>query len=173
MAEDLPRFIKQMAAADEAVLEEYRPRVVTVLMGPAKEPHLQLRRTVRDALAKEGYRILILEDSEAYKGETLEAKWKRMIETEKPTHFFIVIPKSDPARSVHNEFGFLMARYGVNEFRSRVRFFLEDGTNTEQALSAYELEHIGLVGVDYYKDPEQLARRMARRIDNLVYEAHR
>lgn len=43
------------------------------------------------------------------------------------------------------------------------------GADDAKALAAYGAEIIGLVGLDRFKDPDQLARRMARRIDNILY----
>lgn len=92
-----------------------------------------------------------------------------MLQAEKPTHFFIVVPKDVPVRGAHVEFGYLMREYGVRELLDRVRFFMESGTDEAKALAGYEAELIGLVGLDWFKDEDQLARRMARRVDNILY----
>lgn len=167
---DLPGFIAKEADAADALAEAYRQDAVFVLLGPANEPYLSWRVVAQKILLDNGYKAHVMETYPAGpKGELLAQKWERLLATEKPTHFFIVVPKDEPLRGAHVEFGYLLSEYGVRELLDRVRFFIETGTDEAQALAGYETELIGLVGLDWFKDPDQLARRVARRVDNLLY----
>lgn len=167
---DLPEFIAKEADAADALAEAYREDILLVLLGPAEEPYLSWRIHAQKVLVEHGYAALVMEAYPAGpKGELLREKWERMLATEKPTHFFIVVPKNEPMRGAHVEFGYLMREYGVRELLDRVRFFMETGTDDGKALAGYEAELIGLVGLDWFKDSDQLARRMARRVDNILY----
>jgi hypothetical protein len=167
---ELPEFVAKEADAADALAEAYREDVILVLLGPAEEPYVSWRIQAQKVLIEHGYRALVMETYPAGpKGELLRQKWERMLASERPTHFFIVVPKSEPMRGAHVEFGYLMREFGVRELLDRVRFFLETGTDDAKALAGYEAELIGLVGLDWFKDPGQLARRMARRVDNFLY----
>lgn len=160
---------KEADAAD-ALAEAYRGDFIVALLGPAEEPYLSWRLHAQKVLRENGYIAHVMETYPAGpKGELLREKWERMLKVERPTHFFIVVPKAEAMRGAHVEFGYLMREYGVRELLDRVRFFIESGTDEAKALAGYETELIGLVGLDWFKDPDQLARRMARRIDNLLY----
>lgn len=170
MPPDLPGFVVKEADAADALAEAYREDVTLVLLGSADEPYLTWRTHAQKILEENGYRAHVMETYPAGpKGELLSQKWERMLQTEKPTHFFIVVPKAEPMRGPHVEFGYLLREYGVRELLDRVRFFLESGTDEAKALAGYEAELIGLVGLDWFRDPDQLARRMARRVDNILY----
>jgi len=106
------------------------------------------------------------------KGELLSQKWERFLAAERPTHYFVVVPKGTTMRGPHVEFGFLLREYGVRQLLDRVRFFIETGTDEAAVLAGYETELIGLVGLDWWGDADQLARRMARRIDNILYSIY-
>lgn len=167
---ELPGFVAKEADAAEALTEAYRADIILVLLGPAEEPYLSWRVHAQKLLLEHGYHAHVMEAySAGPKGELLREKWERMLAAEKPTHFFIVVPKTEPVRGAHVEFGYLMREYGVRELLDRVRFFVESGTDEAKALAGYETELIGLVGLDWFKDPDQLARRMARRVDNILY----
>jgi hypothetical protein len=163
-------FIGKEADAVDALVEAYRPDFVAVLLGPAEEPFVSWRVHAQKELAGHGYKALVMETyAPGPKGELLAQKWERMLQAEKPTHFFVVVPRDAPIRGAHIEFGYLLREHGVREILDRVRFFLQDGVDAGKALAAYETELIGLVGLDWFKDADQLARRMGRRIDNILY----
>ena len=167
---ELPGFVAKEADAADALAEAYRQDVVLALLGPADEPYLGWRVHAQEVLRENGYLAHVMERyPSGPKGELLREKWERMLQAEKPTHFFIVVPKDVPVRGAHVEFGYLMREYGVRELLDRVRFFMESGTDEAKALAGYETELIGLVGLDWFKDEDQLARRMARRVDNILY----
>ena len=167
---ELPGFVAKEADAADALAEAYREDIVLVLLGPAEAPFLSWRIHTQKVLVENGYKALVMEAYPAGpRGELLREKWARMLAAESPTHFFIVVPKTEPMRGAHVEFGYLMREYGVRELLDRVRFFIESGTDEAKALAGYETELIGLVGLDWFKDADQLARRMARRVDNILY----
>lgn len=167
---DLPGFVAKEADAADALAEAYRQDAVFVLLGPASEPYLSWRVQAQKILHDNGYKALVMETYPGGpKAELLAQKWERLLAAEKPTHFFIVVPKDEPLRGAHVEFGYLLREYGVRELLDRVRFFLQSGTDESEALAGYETELIGLVGLDWFKDPDQLARRVARRVDNILY----
>jgi hypothetical protein len=141
-----PSFIDKEADAAEALAEAYRPDFVVALLGPAGEPYVSWRVHAQKILLDHAYKALVMETYPAgAKGET------------------------EPLRGAHIEFGYLLREYGVREILDRVRFFIENGTDESKALAGYETDLIGLVGLDWFKDSDQLARRMARRIDNILY----
>ncbi|MFA5861583.1 MAG: hypothetical protein WDA16_07800 [Candidatus Thermoplasmatota archaeon] len=167
---DLPGFVAKEADAADALADAYRGDFVLLLLGSADEPYLSWRVEAQKILLENGYEAHVMETyASGPKGELLAQKWERLLGAERPTHFFIVVPKADPLRGPHVEFGYLMREYGIKELLDRVRFFLETGTDESKALAGYEAELIGLVGLDWFKDPTQLARRMARRVDNILY----
>lgn len=167
---DLPGFVGKEADAADALAEAYRRDLILVLLGPAEEPYLSWRLHAQKLLQESGYQAHVMETyPSGPKGELLSEKWERLLRKERPTHFFIVVPKAEPMRGAHVEFGYLMREFGIRELLDRVRFFIESGTDDAKALAGYEAELIGLVGLDWFKDQDQLARRIARRVDNILY----
>lgn len=138
---DVPGFIDKEADAADALAEAYHQDFVAVLLGPAEPPCLDWRVHAQKELTGHGYKAFVMETyPPGPKGELLAQKWERMLQIEKPTHFFIVVPMDAPLRGAHIEFGYLMREYGVREILDRVRFFLQDGTDAGKALAGYEAE---------------------------------
>lgn len=105
-----PEFVKKEADAADALAEAYRRDAVLALLGPAREPYLSWRTHAQRVLDENGYVAHVMETyPDARRGELLREKWERMLRVEKPTHFFIVVPRNEPMRGAHVEFGYLCA----------------------------------------------------------------
>lgn len=99
---ELPGFVAKEADAADALAEAYRRDIVLALLGPAEEPYLSWRLHAQQVLHENGYIAHVMEAYPAGpKGELLGQKWVRMLAAERPTHFFIVVPKAEPMRGAH------------------------------------------------------------------------
>jgi hypothetical protein len=120
----------------------------------------------------EGYSILVMESLEDRPGETLGAKWDRILEQERPSHFFVVVHKDGKAVGFADEIGWLRSHFGISGLKGRVIFFIQKGTDCDRQLSPYvmELMESGVMGWRPFDSEEQLKRRVKRSIDRLLFE---
>lgn len=142
--------------------------MVVVLLGRGAE--LDRRQALKTCLQEEhgvSATILIMEDYPDVAGEDPGDKWERLIETEQPEDFVVIVPEEGAMGGVGPEYGYIWGAFG-DQTRDHVHFFWPGDRNPDEALDPYMGTMMGKARAQPFKDETQLCRRAYRLLQNLA-----
>lgn len=150
-------------AADDRLGE-----MTILLLGRGHE--LDKRRRLKTCLEDDqgvGAQILVMEDYPDQDDEDPGDKWDRLVATEEPGDYIILVPDEGPMGGVAPEYGRVRERLR-DATRHHVHFFWPEGIDTREVLDPYMGTMAGKAHAQPYADEDELCEMTALLIEKLA-----